>query len=123
MYIGKRLLTMLSIIFIWSLTVILPLLYINNMFAYYAEAPIIQPIRSVIIAILAMSPFAWAAIYIAMTRIQGEDNPARLSNLEQMLRELNQTDLDHLQQRLQEEPVPEYESIEELLATPKRKHR
>ncbi|MBC8170491.1 MAG: hypothetical protein H7X77_02425 [Anaerolineae bacterium] len=112
---------MLAVILVWLVTVILPLLYMNSLFAYY---PPHQTIRDVVIAMFVVMPFAWLAIYLTIGRIQRSDDMSRLLRLEQLLRGLNDTDLDQLRQRLSDNPDTElYESIEDLLAAQKRKNR
>lgn len=114
MYIGKRFLIMLVVVITWLVAVVLPILYAKN-------GPYMW---NGINAILFLTPVAWVVLFGLISLIQRKDDLSQRLHLEQMLRDLNQRDLDQLRQRLSDDPDMElYESIEDLLATQKRKNR
>ncbi|MBC8170490.1 MAG: hypothetical protein H7X77_02420 [Anaerolineae bacterium] len=99
-YISKRKLGMLFIILIWLVTVLIPVSLGHNRRINMDDAFSI---------ILLLSPIAWFVIYQVMRRIEKME-PAS---------EKWAGNYDHLR----EETSPDYESIEDLLAMPKRKNR
>ncbi|HEX2620422.1 MAG TPA: hypothetical protein VHL11_09750 [Phototrophicaceae bacterium] len=118
MYIGKRFLIMLSIIVVWLIAVMAPIAYIYSLKP--VDATNIWHMWDVVNAIFFMSPIAWLVLYFFVSQIQRNDDMNRLLRLEKMLRELKETELDQVRQRLSENPQAEaYESIEDLLAAQK----